>query len=239
LTPVSVPTNGLIRVSGLLRKTSSAASAKRPSREISDKPPALGSRSVGSLPDDGGGGARQPQRLSQSVAKARSIFDQGQKCSKPMTALLRSFARALSGDVSGRNSVSTPAPGHSAKDRALSIVFDPKAPGGFIVSDGHRLSFSARRWNRRMCCTHHDRSLRLSCFGIVLPCSKSGPASPEVLKCGRGGGNVPIVSTRAIQRSSQPIDGDGQGGPVRYEVKWLTDLQDFMSPFAKHDTLRF
>src|ERR1700730_1866206 len=73
LTPVSVPTNGLIRVSALVRKKSSAASAKRPSREISDKPPALGSRSVGSLPDDGGGGARQPQRLSQSVAKARSI----------------------------------------------------------------------------------------------------------------------------------------------------------------------
>jgi hypothetical protein len=62
-----------------------------------------------------------------------SIFEQGQKCSKPMTAQLRSWARALSGDVSGRNSVSAPAPGHSAKDRSRSIVFDPKAPGGFVV----------------------------------------------------------------------------------------------------------
>jgi hypothetical protein len=50
-----------------------------------------------------------------------------------MTAQLRSWARALSGDVSGRNSVSAPAPGHSAKDRSRSIVFDPKAPGGFVV----------------------------------------------------------------------------------------------------------
>jgi hypothetical protein len=50
-----------------------------------------------------------------------------------MTAQLKSWALALGGNVSGRNSVSAPAPGHSAKDRSLSIVFDPKAPGGFIV----------------------------------------------------------------------------------------------------------
>jgi hypothetical protein len=51
-----------------------------------------------------------------------------------MTALLRSWAQALGGDVSGRNSISAPGPGHSAKDRSLSVTFDQKAPGGFLVN---------------------------------------------------------------------------------------------------------
>src|ERR1700720_20968 len=48
-----------------------------------------------------------------------------------MTAQLKSGARALGGNVSG-HSVLAPGPGHSARDRSLSIT--PSAsPGGFIV----------------------------------------------------------------------------------------------------------
>lgn len=46
----------------------------------------------------------------------------------------REVAAALGGDVTGRNSVSAPGPGHSRADRSLSILIDPRAPGGFVVT---------------------------------------------------------------------------------------------------------
>jgi putative DNA primase/helicase len=49
------------------------------------------------------------------------------------TALdLRTIARALGGEVSGRQ-VLAPGPGHGARDRSLSIKIEPDAPGGFLV----------------------------------------------------------------------------------------------------------
>jgi Toprim domain len=45
---------------------------------------------------------------------------------------LRSIARALGGEVSGRQ-VLAPGPGHSPADRSLSVKFDSNGPGGFVV----------------------------------------------------------------------------------------------------------
>jgi putative DNA primase/helicase len=45
----------------------------------------------------------------------------------------RSIANALGGDVTGRDTVSCPGPGHSAADRSLSVKLNALAPGGFIV----------------------------------------------------------------------------------------------------------
>lgn len=45
----------------------------------------------------------------------------------------RTVARILGGDANG-NSVSAPGPGHSPKDRSLSIRIDPAAPGGFVLT---------------------------------------------------------------------------------------------------------
>ena len=45
---------------------------------------------------------------------------------------LHSLARALGGDVSG-SQVLAPGPGHSAKDRSLSVTLAADAPGGFVV----------------------------------------------------------------------------------------------------------
>lgn len=42
-------------------------------------------------------------------------------------------ARATGGNVIGRWHVLSPAPGHSARDRSLSIRLDPSAPDGFIL----------------------------------------------------------------------------------------------------------
>jgi Toprim domain len=49
-----------------------------------------------------------------------------------MSALLRSWARALGGDVSG-NSVLAPGPGHSRRDRSLTVTLSSTAPNGFLV----------------------------------------------------------------------------------------------------------
>jgi len=45
---------------------------------------------------------------------------------------LRAIAQALGGEVSG-GQVRAPGPGHSERDRSLSVRFDPRAPEGFMV----------------------------------------------------------------------------------------------------------
>jgi hypothetical protein len=46
---------------------------------------------------------------------------------------LRQAAYLLGGEVSGRDQVVCPGPGHGPRDRSLSILFDPAARGGFVV----------------------------------------------------------------------------------------------------------
>jgi putative DNA primase/helicase len=46
---------------------------------------------------------------------------------------IRAAARALGGDVCGRDQVVCPGPGHSHQDRSLSVRLDPRAPDGFVV----------------------------------------------------------------------------------------------------------
>ena len=53
---------------------------------------------------------------------------------------LRSAAHALGGEVSGEQ-VLAPGPGHSPKDRSLSVKPDPNAPGSFLVE-----SFAGDDW---------------------------------------------------------------------------------------------
>ena len=43
------------------------------------------------------------------------------------------LARTLGGEVSGRNTISIPTPGHSRRDRGTTITCDPAAPGGLLV----------------------------------------------------------------------------------------------------------
>src|ERR1700730_13381337 len=66
-----------------------------------------------------------------------------------MSALLRSWARALGGEVSG-NSVRAPGPGHSARDRSLSVTPSAAAPNRFLVN-----SFAGDDWRA---CQEHVRA---------------------------------------------------------------------------------
>jgi putative DNA primase/helicase len=45
----------------------------------------------------------------------------------------KSIARALGGDVVGRDQIAAPGPGHTRKDRSLSVKLSPTAPDGFLV----------------------------------------------------------------------------------------------------------
>lgn len=60
-----------------------------------------------------------------------------------MMAALQHAARALGGDIS-RGQILCPGPGHSPRDRSLSVRFDNRAPDGFLVT-----SFSGDDW--RLC----------------------------------------------------------------------------------------
>src|SRR6476660_4431036 len=63
----------------------------------------------------------------------------------------RSIARALGGEVSGQH-ILAPGPGHSPKDRSLSIKVDPTAPDGILIH-----SFANDDW--KVCREHIRRTL--------------------------------------------------------------------------------
>jgi putative DNA primase/helicase len=60
-------------------------------------------------------------------------------------------AKALGGDIAGRDRVLCPGPGHSPQDRSLSVTLDPNAPNGFRVH-----SFANDDWKD---CRDHVRQM--------------------------------------------------------------------------------
>lgn len=46
---------------------------------------------------------------------------------------LRTMARDLGGEVAGIGQILCPGPGHSSRDRSLSVRLDPRSPGGLVV----------------------------------------------------------------------------------------------------------
>jgi len=67
-----------------------------------------------------------------------ALFFRGSFMPSIASMSLEAIAVAMGGEVSG-NQVLAPGPGHSAKDRSLSIRLDPASPDGFIIN-----TFSAK-----------------------------------------------------------------------------------------------
>ena len=67
---------------------------------------------------------------------------------------VRALARALGGDVIGRDRVAAPGPGHSGRDRSLVVTLDADAPDGFVCT-----SFASDDW---MTCKDYVRQ----CLGL-------------------------------------------------------------------------
>ena len=85
---------------------------------------------------------------------------------------LRTIARALGGDVIGRQVVA-PGPGHSARDRSLSIRLSATAPDGFLAFSHSGDDFAA-------CRDHVKRALGISTDRPAPPKPRPahGPAEP-------------------------------------------------------------
>ena len=82
-------------------------------------------------------------------------------------------AVALRGELSGRNRVLCPGPGHSPHDRSLSVLFDPSAPEGFLVH-----SFSSDDWQK--CRDHVRQALGLAHPKAAAPCA--APRQPRIAR---------------------------------------------------------
>jgi putative DNA primase/helicase len=81
----------------------------------------------------------------------------------------RSTARALGGDVVGRDQVAAPGPGHSRHDRSLSVYLSATAPDGFRTH-----SHAGDDW--RTCRDHVKHALGISTGGMASPT----PATPRI-----------------------------------------------------------
>jgi putative DNA primase/helicase len=104
-----------------------------------------------------------------------------------MTAHLRSWAAALGGDVSGRG-VICPGPGHSARDRSLSVTPSATAPNGFLVN-----SFAG---DDPIACRDHVRAR------LGLP--KFCPKRPQKPAAGIHGGPSRYNDTGAPAKPPEP-----------------------------------
>lgn len=74
---------------------------------------------------------------------------------------IKSIARALGGDVVGRDQVVAPGPGHSRRDRSLSVRVSATAPDGFMTH-----SHAGDDW--RVCRDHLKHALGLP-TGMASP----------------------------------------------------------------------
>jgi hypothetical protein len=75
--------------------------------------------------DQAGGLIDHPNNRRGEYPQSRNFFDIGIDA--------RTIAASLGGDITGKDSVAVPGPGHSKRDRSLSIRIDCSAPDGFVV----------------------------------------------------------------------------------------------------------
>jgi putative DNA primase/helicase len=131
----------------------------------------------------------------------------------------RSIARALGGDVVGRDQVAAPGPGHSRKDRSLSVRLSPSAPDGFLIH-----SHAGDDW--RECRDHVKAAL-----GITTPRPTTRPIeltfSPpdptkirDALLLWNQGVDPRGTPVEAYLRSRRlELDGDVAGEVLRYHPR--------------------
>jgi putative DNA primase/helicase len=112
---------------------------------------------------------------------------------------LRKIARALGGEVIGRDRVLAPGPGHSNKDRSLSVRVSQHAADGFVVH-----SFAGDDWRE---CHHHVRSL----LGTAPPAERP-PVRPRwgrQMSCSSDSADEEARVARALEIWDQAQDPRG------------------------------
>ena len=109
----------------------------------------------------------------------------------------RQIARGLRGEVIGRDQVLAPSPGHSAKDRSLSVKIAPSHPDGLVVH-----SFTNPDW--RAC-----RDYVFDALGIER--SRRRYSEPKH--------RTPDVRLRAVEADRQPREPDDNALRLWHEAK--------------------
>jgi hypothetical protein len=126
---------------------------------------------------------------------------------------LQQAAAALGGDINGER-ILCPGPGHSHVDRSLSVMFDPSAPGGFIVH-----SFAGD--DPILCKDHVRDKCRLEPFKPAKPQFDEDQIAEQVRRIiGRAGASSPGPASKIVATYDYT---DGKGAllyqVVRYEPK--------------------
>jgi len=126
--------------------------------------------------------------------------------STPHLLDLRLIARALGGEISGRQ-ILAPGPGHSPQDRSLSIRIEPGAPAGFksLQANGSspaKEKTNARRLRSRRTVVRSDWRAMLS---VCRDCSDE----------------LSVKERGFIDTLSRWL-----GAPTPKQIKWLTDIYE-------------
>src|SRR3984957_7167638 len=126
---------------------------------------------------------------------------------------LRNMALALGGDIAGA-SITCPGPGHSERDRSLSVTLSASAPDGFIV-----FSHAGDDW--RTCRDHVRSLLRTDRAPAWRPCDRSAslPADNSARAVALWNSAVDPRGTsveRYLKRRGLDLPDDIAGRVVRY-----------------------
>lgn len=135
-----------------------------------------------------------------------------------MTAA-RDLARRLGGEAVGANRILAPGPGHSARDRSLSVTIDERAPDGFVVN-----SFAGDDWRA---CRDHVREA----IGGHLRTS-AAPLSTRLANRNRDSERT-VAYALALWNEAQPLTGTP--GERYLDVRGVGDVPEAFCP----DVLRF
>lgn len=126
------------------------------------------------------------------------------------TLTLQQVARALSGEVSN-NQVRAPGPGHSPKDRSLSVMLDTNAPGGFVVNTfspaddpitcrdyvAEKLGLPAFKPNGRLRRRRSDGDVeRALAKAFAIPTNGGAPGSPDVFYIYKSADGTPYLRVK-------------------------------------------
>jgi putative DNA primase/helicase len=112
---------------------------------------------------------------------------------------LRELARLLGGDVSG-SQVLAPGPGHSRRDRSVSVMLSPSAPDGFVVT-----SFAGDDW--RECRDHVRERLGLCRWTGPGRQAKACRRSPVLQGAGDSQDARGLVRAADYVRKMRPVRG--------------------------------
>jgi putative DNA primase/helicase len=156
---------------------------------------------------------------------------------------LRALARRLGGEVSGPNTILCPGPGHSPKDRSLSVRLERDAPDGFVT-----FSHSGDDW--RQCRDHvkqawglprdgwkRDRPPRPRALGAAASISGNGDdRGAAAMRLWRESADPCMLIERYLASRGLDLEDDVAGRVLRWSDD-LTALSELFGAIARSPSI--